>query len=515
MNIKKHKIAFICLTLMIAVAVVYKINNVTHAIARYKDTGRTPSIYPDYTQILIPPNIAPLNFVVNEKASEYLIKIYTDNDPGISVHSKTPAIKIPLENWRKLLASNNNAKLFLDVYTKNPDGDWLRYSPITNTIAGDAIDQYLVYRKMTPSSFFPKEMLIQQRDLASYKEKSVLNNASYDKGCVNCHTFLNKSPEYFTLGIRSLKYGMGTLLIDGGNVKKIDIKLGYASIHPSGKLTAFSINDVRQFFHAFNVAANGVLDHKSALSYYDFETKKIKITPQFSDPNRLETYPAWSPDGCFLYFSAGDVHWRGSEKTPPDNYQQIRYDLQRIPYDIRTDTWGQVETIIDADAIGKSILLPRISPDGKFLLFCMTDYGCFPIYQPESDLYLMDLQTRQYKKLPVNSERTEAWHSFSSNSKWIVFSSKRRDGIFTRLYLAHIDDDGNASKPFIIPQKDPLYYDSLMMVYSLPEFIKAQVKISSRKLTDKARSGIQAHVNQVITGATPSSSKPNPWEHPQ
>src|SRR5665647_1707249 len=93
----------------------------------------------------------------------------------------------------------------------------------------------------------------------------------------------------------------------------------------------------------------------------------------------------------------------------------------------------------------------------------MFPYSSFPGTQPESDLYLMDLRTKKYQRLDaVNSNRSECWHSWSSNGRWFVFSSKRRDGLLTRPYFSYFDSQGQAHKPFLLPQKDPAdFYDSL------------------------------------------------------
>jgi hypothetical protein len=90
----------------------------------------------------------------------------------------------------------------------------------------------------------------------------------------------------------------------------------------------------------------------------------------------------------------------------------------------------------------------------------MCDYGCFPVYRPSSDLYLMDLQAAQpagrysYRRLSINSDASESWHSWSSNGRWIAFSSKRLSHLFTRTYLAYVDDQGTVQKPLLLPQKN-------------------------------------------------------------
>ena len=171
----------------------------------------------------------------------------------------------------------------------------------------------------------------------------------------------------------------------------------------------------------------------------------------------------------------------------PEAWDEVRYDLRRIPYDIESDRWGEPETVLSAEEAGGSLLLPRVSPDGRFLLFCRTDYGCFPIFQPGSDLHMLDLRTGRHRRLDINSDRAESWHAWSTNGAWIAFSSKRRDGLFTRIYISHVDERGRAHKPFILPQRDPLFYDSHLKTYSVPEFTTGPVEIGQAALAAAGR----------------------------
>ena len=71
---------------------------------------------------------------------------------------------------------------------------------------------------------------------------------------------------------------------------------------------------------------------------------------------------------------------------------------------------------------------------------------------------------------------------------WLAYcTSKRLGGFFTRTYFSYIDESGKAYKPFILPQKDPLYYDSLLQTYSVPELIKSPVKVSQISLARAVR----------------------------
>jgi hypothetical protein len=89
------------------------------------------------------------------------------------------------------------------------------------------------------------------------------------------------------------------------------------------------------------------------------------------------------------------------------------------------------------------------------VLFCLSAYGHFPVYQASSDLHVLDLTTRSKRWLPINSPEAESWHCWSSNSRWVVFSSKRLDGLFARPFFSYVDKEGGFHKPFLLPQEDP------------------------------------------------------------
>jgi hypothetical protein len=158
------------------------------------------------------------------------------------------------------------------------------------------------------------------------------------------------------------------------------------------------------------------------------------------------------------------------------------YSLCKINYDKVTNTWGEVDTVFNANKQGKSLTFPRISPDGKYLLFCLIDYGYFSINHRESDLYLMDLETNEYQKIGINSEFNESYHSWSKNGRWIVFSSKRLNDLYTAPYFSYFDTKGNFHKPFILPQENPYFYDTYLKNYNIPEFVDGKVDLNPIKI---------------------------------
>jgi len=472
------------------------------------EAGRPPRLRPDYTDCVIPPNIAPLNFVVEEPGTRYCVRLAAGEGEEIVVAGRSSDIVIPERQWHRLLDAHRGQALDLDVCVEGPGGRWARYDRVRNMIAREEIDRYLVRRVIDPAYNYWGDIAICERDLQGYGERTVLHNRPVGSSCLNCHSFRSNHTDRMTIGIRGPAYGSGTAFSCDGSAAKLATKFGYTAWHPSGRLAVYTDTEVRQFFHAARAEVRDVVDLKSDLAYYDLAANAVKTAPGIADPARLETYPTWSPDGRYLYFCSAPLLWAARGKVPPDGYEQSRYDLRRISYDVASDRWGQPETVLSAERTRRSLLLPRVSPDGRFLLFCMCDYGCFPIYQPSSDLYMMDLGSGRYRKLGINSDRSEAWHSWSSNSRWIAFSSKRRDGLFTRTYLSYVDERGQAHKAFIVPQRDPRFYDSFLKTYSVPELVVEPVRPGMRQLAEAVRSPTPIQPANAAPSPAPAGGPP-------
>ena len=199
-----------------------------------------------------------------------------------------------------------------------------------------------------------------------------------------------------------------------------------------------------------------------------------------------------------------------------DKFAEIQYDLLRIPYDPDAKTWGEPEMLVSHEQSKLSVTHPKVSPDGKYVLFCMAKFGNFSILRKSSDLYLLDVETKQYKALDaVNSDQCESYHSWSSNGRWFVFSSKRNDGTFTRLYFAHCDEQGKVSKPVMLPQEDPLFYDSYLNIYNVPQLITGPVTVSNRALANAVRNtddltqiNLHPDLRARISGKAPEPEDP-------
>ena len=153
-------------------------------------------------------------------------------------------------------------------------------------------------------------------------------------------------------------------------------------------------------------------------------------------------------------------------------------------------TFGdKVDTLYNAPLHGKSVSFPRISPDGKFLAFTLHEFGNFSIWHKDADLYMVNLQTKQvYPLSEANSDDVDSYHSWSENSRWMVFSSRRTNGLYTRPFIIYIDEKGKAHKPFLLPQENPLvYYKQLMFSYNIPELMVKKVEVSEHEIAKTLR----------------------------
>ena len=509
-----HRLILLIITITIFAAggMFYMLKADSVQIDNFISGRRLPRIRPDYAEIVIPPNIAPLNHVIEESGNQYFVKIYSTFGKGINITSKSPKIMIPSKAWRKLLNENLGNKLIYETYVKSANNRWIRYNTYSNTIAKEKIDGYVAYRLMNHFYHTVKNLHIQQQNLENFDKKVILSAKAFGHGCANCHTFLNNSPDNMILHIRG-SYGSSMVMIDGENVKSIDsrtpfgsLAMAYSAWHPSGKLIAFSVNKVRQFFHSTGAEVRDSIDLDSSIGIYSVVNNEILTPPQLSADDKMESLPTWSPDGKYLYFSTSKHLWTDRDKMVPERYKEIKYDLVRISYDIENDIWGELETVISSMEIDHSIAELRFSPDGRFLVFSMFGYSCLPNYQRDADLYIMDMETNKYRKMECNSDMSESWHSWSSNSRWMAFSSKRLEGQFNRIFFSYIDENGKAYKPFILPQKDPEFYDHFTKIYQLPELITGPVKPKMRDIVAAIKSPQKIANVEPVTAATPSMS---------
>lgn len=450
-----------------------------------------PKIYPDYTDVTIPVNIAPLSFQLEQEADEVVTRFsYGDMELVCGGVKAQPSV----DDWHQLTAAAQGHDITVEVFACN-GGQWKRFKPFAYHVSADSIDAYLCYRLISPSYVTYEELTLNQRCLETYDEKVMVDNllcsTEQDGQCVNCHNFQQYNPERMLFHARQ-NHG-GTIMVYDGKVSKVNMRNDsllsagvYPTWHPTLPLVVFSTNKTGQSFHTRHKNKIEVFDSASDIIAYD--VRNNEVTNIENDSTEFEVFPFWAPDGKSLYYCSAHFEFRDTVSKDVEvirRYSELHYNIYRKSFDAETMTFGPRQLVFDADTLGKSATLPRISPDGRFLVFTLGNYGCFHIWHHEADLWMLNLATGECKPMEgINSDDTESYHSWSSNGRWLVVSSRREDGNFTRPFFAHVDQQGRASKPFALPQADPDYHRQFMKSYNIPEFVSGPVEITPQHFAD-------------------------------
>lgn len=401
---------------------------------------------------------------------------------GVTVPEGMPPMTFEMADGRPFKVERRRVAdtVFYSVSAWNPaTGKGVRYAPFPVYVSHDPIDPYIAYRLIEPSYEGWKEMGLYSRDLGSYREKAIVTNDATGGGCVNCHTFRGGNPSDMLFHARGA--GGGTVFALEVKARIINLatvgprKQGvYPAWHPDGRYIVFSSNSTQQCFPIAGSQQVEVYDNYSDLILMDWQTDSVYVWPPLCEETRFETFPAWNADGSRLYYCVAD-----SVSNVVENRSRVRYRLASVGFADGFFT-GEPETVWQNDTV--SVSFPRIS--GKWLLFTGAAYGTFPIWHREADLYLMDLEDGSVVPASeLNSPDTESYHSWSSNGRWVVFSSRRLDGRYTRLFIAHFDGEGRFGKPFLLPQKSYAHNVQRLKSYNVPEFVLGEPASRRREVS--------------------------------
>ena len=457
----------------------------------YTDINSLPPLFPDYTDVTVPANIAPLTFRIDVEAEDYVTR-FKAGDKEVVIEGEE--VEVSQSDWGELLEIAKGDKIVVDVFVEN-EGEWKKYKTFSVFVSPDKIDQYISYRLIPPSYVAYEKLTLNQRNLSNYDEDVIYSNMLAAKGpgqCINCHSYKNYKTDNMQFHVRQHKGG--TLFVHNGDAKKIDLRSDstisagvYPSFNPKYDVVAYSVNTTGQVFHTMNNNKIEVQDTLSDIILYN--PVKQTVTHVANDPNDLEVFPTWSPDGKTLYYCVARVECNDATKTRTsqlvEGYKDIKYDILRRSWDPETGLFGEPEMVFEASSLGKSATFPRVSPNGRFLLFALGEYGCFHIWHKDADLYVYDLSNGKYWPLEkANSDYAESYHSWSSDGKWILFASRRMDSNYSRLYIAKMNADGTSEKAFALPQKSADYYDFFDRSFNVPEFMVEPVNISPQEFAE-------------------------------
>ena len=466
----------------------------------YQQLDVWPKIYPDYVEVTIPVNMAPMNLELLIGADDAVTRYSAE---GMEIVCGGVKAQPDLDEWKQLTAKAQGKAICVEVFGQK-GGQWKSFKPFNIYVSSDSIDPWLSYRMISPSYVSYEELTLNQRCLESFEERVFVDNmlcSTEDGGqCVNCHSYQQFNPGRMQFHARQT-HG-GTVIVYDGKMEKVNfdndslLSAGvYPAWHPQLPLIAYSTNKTMQSFHTADLNKIEVLDSESDLILYDIMRHEVQTVEAL--PDELEIYPTWSPDGRWLYFCSAHFKYENDTVDAAEitlRAKELKYNIYRKAFDPTTHQFGERELIFAADtlstfnvqrSIGMSATFPRISSDGRWLMFTMGEWGCFHIWHHDADLWLMDLSDLHAWPLKeVNSNDTESYHSWSSNGRWVVFSSRRYDGVFTRPFIAHIDANGHASKPFELPTYDPDLHRQLLKSYNVPELMRAPVTLTPQQMAE-------------------------------
>lgn len=458
-----------------------------------------PDIYPDYVNVTVPCNICPMNFYV--KGCDEAVARLSAGQLSYTYGEGTDII-IPENEWAELLANAKGNAITVEVFARG-DAEWKAYRKFSINVANEPIDPYISYRLIQPSYVSYEDLAIVQRNITNYDEEDIYNNLSIttekDGQCINCHSYQNYSTERMLFHMRQA-HG-GTMIYDKGNLLKVNLKTDstisagvYPAWHPTLDIIAFSTNKTGQIFHTKDRNKIEVQDTYSDLVLYNVETNELSTVR--NDSTELEVFPTWSPDGKTLFYCSAHFEYADTSLTHETEmirrYKEVKYSIYSMPFNAQTQTFEQSTLVYDAAALGKSATLPRLSPDGQYLVFAEGEYGCFHVWHNDADIHLLKLVNGQWTPQPqamdgLNSGRSESYPSFSSNGRWIMCDSRRDDGNYTRPYISYFDKSGHCHKAFELPNRNPHHLIRLLKSFNRPEFMKEPVRTNHRTLTAKAK----------------------------
>lgn len=445
-----------------------------------------PALYPDYTDVTVPANIAPLRFMVADRSVDECVA-RLEGPFGTLTYGDGRKVLIDEQEWQEVLHSARGNQFSVTLYTRS-EGQWRQHPAFSIHVATDSIDPWLSYRLIEPSYVAYEDIDLVQRNVTSFQESVFASNHIGQRcdQCLNCHSYQNYHTENMLYHVRGA--GGGTMLIRQGHARLMTAMRRegmisnpvYPAWHPTLPLIAFSTNHTGQFFHTQSVAKVEVQDTESALVLYDVERDSMYVLPH--DPERYDNFPTWSPDGRRLYYtSAQYVPFDTTTRLDRDianHYQEMQYNLMCCDFCPDSMTFGQPQLLLDLVAQGQSASLPRVSPDGRSLLYASGMFGCFHIWHPDADIRRLDLTTMQIDSLQaLNSARAESYPTWSSNGRWIIFATRRDDSNYSRVCISYFDAEGRAHKAFALPQADPEHDCLMLRSYNRPEPMVEQVSI--------------------------------------
>jgi tetratricopeptide (TPR) repeat protein len=500
-----------------------KVYRLRRAVAQGRPVQPLAITYPFDNAVFPQEIVAPL-FRWSEpegSAHEWLVTVGFEKSPLRFEHLvHAPTWRPSPEEWQAMKRHSVEGKAVISVVGRvSHDGDEALFrGSVALTTSKDPLPDSVFYREVIlPFSDAVKDPSRIRWRFGSIAGESappvVLENLPV---CGNCHSF---SADGKTLGM-DVDYGNDkgayalTRVAHDMTLATSDIitwsdyqrdpdnpTFGLLSqVSPDGRFAVSTVKDRSVFVPRPELAFSQLFfPIQGILAVYDSTTKTFAALPGADDPAFVQSNPSWSLDGQFIVFARSrahhlpNLHDKQKALLTPEECDEFvngrtlfKYELFRIPFN--RGKGGHAEPLAGASGNGMSNYFARFSPDGRWIVFCQSQ--SFMLLQPDSRLFILPAAGGEARPLRSNTARMNSWHSWSSNSRWLVFSSKVNSP-YTQLFVTHIDENGIDAPAVLLEQ-----LTAPDRAANIPEFVAAApnaiARISPRFVDDVSlwRSGM-------------------------
>ena len=476
-----------------------------------KNYGGLTILYP-LDETLFPPEIAPPTFRWRDgrvDSDEWIITFkFQDGDGPINARIGKTQWTPSGDQWEAIKRRSREKKATVTILAVNQAAreTILSGASISISTSRDEVGAPLFYREVIlpfiKAVRDPSRLRWRFGEISSAQPPPiVLENLPV---CGNCHSFsadgstlgmdvdyANSKGSYVIQAVAEEMYLKKDSVITWDDYKKEEDEFTFgllSQISPDGKYVVSTVKDRSVFIPRPDLAFSQLFfPIKGILVVYNRQTRTFNALPGADDKQLVQSNPVWSPDGQYIVFARSKVHHIKNvrdRKAVLLNAEESRefvkegkeflFDLYQIPFN--NGKGGKAAALRGASHNGASNYFPKYSPDGKWIVFCKAK--SFMLLQPDSELYIIPADGGEARRLRCNTSRMNSWHSWSPNSKWLVFSSKP-DSPYTQLFLTHINEQGRSSPPVVLS-----WFTAPDRAANIPEFVNAKPS-AIRKIHEK------------------------------